>query len=415
MAAEIAKLAADELRLKELEIQLVAQVAEIADVENKIKELADTDGGSFRELSAFQQRRLKSPENYFDSLEKNRKQLHLSELALRNQLQGASQLVHYQRRIVADLKTLEKARTEYILVRGRLLGARGTKGIRRYVYSAASNNAGSAAADNNHDGDDETPPHRAAIRYVGKDLCFDILFLDRHDAALFCNEALPIAFGYSPRRIVLSPPEDVSVLKAVQIHPWDYRSEDEADSACSGDEDSTIFSAVDPDSDLARFQSIERAQMVRGDLLDVAHLVHKWAIEAQEIEDNENNRLALAPTFHRMFDGLRVANVCGQNWFPKLMIEPAPDFPAPLDSATVTDSRGMTRERVWVKVSTFEVLDCEVLSLGFKEGTQSVKAAGGFTEYFTFVYVTDRDEFYSNLEWKAAETRSIWEDARSRR
>jgi len=333
-------------------------------------------------------------------------------VALQNRLQGGDQKVEGQRRIVAEAKASRlKVRTEYFLVTGRLIGSQDFKGARRYVYSAACNNAGYAAVSDEND--DENPPHRSAIRYDGKDLCFDVLFATQHDATMFSNEVVPIIFGFSPQDVDLSPPVVVKAPQVANIHSWDYRSDDELGSARCGNSDSTVYSNAEPDSDLARFQSIEVTGFIQAGVADSAHLVHKSALEAQGIEDTENNRLALSPTLHRFFDGRR--NQHGYSRFPKVLIEPAPAFTDTSETATATDSRGVLRERVWIKVSTFEASDSELIASYFKEGTQAVGTSGGFVEFFTFVFVTDREEFYSNLEWKAAETRSVWEDARSRR
>jgi len=282
------------------------------------------------------------------------------------------------------------------------------------VYSAVANNAGFAEVTE----DTEVEPHRRAIRYEGgnppMDLTFDIIFTTHRDAAMFTNDVMPVGLGFHVDNVELSSPEVVYVANIQNIHSRDYHSDDEPGSLCSDDSDSSVYTAVEPDGDLAMFQSIEIPRHIRRGMVDCAHLVHKTVVEGAGIEDDDNNRLALSPTMLCMFNGRRIQYGYSKDRFPLIMIEPAPDF-SPNDNVTATDSVGNTRVRTWVKVTVFDPNDCKMISFYVKEGTHTEKKNDGFIEFFTFVFVKDQDQFYENLRWKASETESHWKDARTRR
>jgi len=412
-AAELAKLAAAEAAVAHLEGEIEAVQAQLAEVEAELAAWEQDPDAAFAALPPGKQRRYKTADGYLAFLEEERKRLSAKDDALRNQLGGKDSSVGGQRHIVAEVKA-KKARVERFLVTGRLKGSKRVKGVRRYVYSAVANNAGCAVVAT--DGDMATA-HRGAIYYEEQDLVFSIVFTAHRDAALFCNDVVPTGLGFSADNVVVSSPMVVDVTTIQNIRAWDYRSDDEPGSHRCGDSESTVYTAAEPDGDLAKFQSIELPRNIRKGTVDSAHLVHKTAVEVQGVEDNDNNRLALSPSLHRMFDGRRNQHGYGHNRFPQVMIEPARAPPNGDDgaTATMTDSDGEARERAWVKVTGFEVIDCETISFYMKEGTQSVKLVDGFIDYYTFVYVKDVEQFYSNLEWKAAETKSIWDDARNRR
>lgn len=88
-AIELAKLAAaDEMveRQKE-ELELVQKI--FAEVEAKMECLDYTNGDSFNNFNAFQQKRLGSAEAYYNSLEKERFELCQEKDALHNQIGGS--------------------------------------------------------------------------------------------------------------------------------------------------------------------------------------------------------------------------------------------------------------------------------------------------------------------------------------
>jgi len=406
-ALELAKLDAMDQAVQQLKEKLESVEARITDIEAKIDHLNETDGASFDDLSAFQREKYRSATGYFDSLVRNRDMLSQYSIALRNETSSRVNERRVQRGIVAEVRS-RKAKTErFFKVCGTFKDSKNAKGVRHYVYSAVANNAGFAEVTE----DTDASPHRRAIRYEGgnppMDLTFEIIFTTLRDAALFSNEVMSDSLGYNIDNIELSSPEIVSVANFQNIHSWDYHSDDEPGSLCSGDSDSSVYTAVEPDGDLAMFQSIEIPRHIRRGMVDCAHLVHKTSVAAVGIEDDDNNRLALSVGMRHMFDGRR-------NQFPQIMIEPAPDF-SPNDNVTATDHAGENRVRTWVKVTGFEPIDCETLSFYMKEGTKAEKTIDGFTEFFTFVFVKDQDQFYENLQWKATETESHWKDARSRR
>jgi len=387
--------------------------ARIADIEAKMERLEETDGASFDDLNAFQKKIYKSALAYSDSLEQKHSELVQQLNALHHEIGGAIYNRGAQRAVVSEVRS-RKIENKRFKVCGTFKDSKSAKGVRRFVYSAIANNAGFAEVTE----DTDASPHRRAIRYEGgnppMDLTFEIIFTTLRDAAMFSNEIMSNSLGYNTDHAELSPPEVVYVANIQNIHSRDYHSDDEPGSLCSGDSDSSVYTAVEPDGDLAVFQSIETPFFLRKGAADCAHLVHKTAVDAVGIQDDDNNRLALSTAMHRMFYGRRTQYGYAKDRFPLIMIEPAPDF-SPNDNVTATDRTGDSRVRTWVKITGFEPIDCDTVSFYVKEGTKIQKRSDGFTEFFTFVFVKDQDQFYENLQWKATETESHWKDARSRR
>ena len=73
---------------------------QLAEVEAKMKELEDSNGASFDNLNTFQQ--LGTAERCFDSLEKERSELHAKEAALQNQVRRHA--FGGQAHVVAEVK-----------------------------------------------------------------------------------------------------------------------------------------------------------------------------------------------------------------------------------------------------------------------------------------------------------------------
>mmetsp|Transcript_5900 Transcript_5900/g.12045 ORF Transcript_5900/g.12045 Transcript_5900/m.12045 type:complete len:440 (+) Transcript_5900:133-1452(+) len=405
-ALELAKLDAMEQDVQKLEEKVKSVETRIADIETKMTRLDETEGASFDDLNAFQKKIYKSALAYSDSLEQKHSELVQQLNALHHEIGGAIYNRGAQRAVVSEVRS-RKIENKRFKVCGTFKDSKSAKGVRRFVYSAIANNAGFAEVTE----DTDASPHRRAIRYEGgnppMDLTFEIIFTTLRDAAMFSNEIMSNSLGYNTDHAELSPPEVVYVANIQNIHSRDYHSDDEPGSLCSGDSDSSVYTAVEADGDLAMFQSIEIPICIREGMVDCAHLVHKTSVAAVGIEDDDNNRLALSVGMRHMFDGRR-------NQFPQIMIEPAPDF-SPNDNVTATDHAGENRVRTWVKVTVFDPNDCKMISFYVKEGTKIQKRSDGFTEFFTFVFVKDRDQFYENLQWKATETESHWKDARSRR
>jgi hypothetical protein len=134
--------------------------------------------------------------------------------------------------------------------------------------------------------------HRGAIHYEDQDLVFSVLFTTHRDAALFCDDVVPTGLGFSANTVVVSFPIVVDVPTIQNIRAWNYRSDDEPGSDRCGDSESTVYTAAEPDGDLAKFQSIELPRNIRKGTVDSAHLVHKSAMDVVGTKDDDNNRLA---------------------------------------------------------------------------------------------------------------------------
>ena len=132
-------------------------------------------------------------------------------------------------------------------------------------------------------------------------------------------------------------------------------------------------------------------------------MVHKTHVKSQGVEDNDNNRLTLTPILHRMFDGRR--NKSGYTRIPRIMIEPMDDPPAATDLSStqrgqtlwqqtdemVRDASGTPRYKVWMKVSSLEMIDHETIAHFMKPGTyfdqNKVENGNGIPLCYTFVHV----------------------------
>jgi len=110
-----------------------------------------------------------------------------------------------------------------------------------------------------------------------------------------------VSFENCPRNIFQSH-------KTLQVNNPEKKKKTTFQTYGCDDSDSTLFTAAEPDGDLAKFQSIEFPCNIRKGKVDSAHL-HETAVNAEGIEDNDNNRLALSPSMHRMFDDRRRALV----------------------------------------------------------------------------------------------------------
>jgi len=395
--AELAKLATAEAEVKAAAEAIATVETDIVEVEAKIKSWK----AAFGDLDNDEQEYHETAKNYRKYLEEQRKEL----VAERGELRAEKAALINKSASTQNAVTERKSRRlDSWVVSGRLIGSKKVKGVRRYVYSAASR-VGAFVEDK--DGDTTTVPHRLAIRYEKYDLVFRIVFLDVTNAAIFLNDLAPGVLGMDTVNIDVVGPTRETVKNCIVVRTSDYKSDDEPGSDFCSMSASTNYTLVEPLSDQAIYQSVEDPKFLRRGVLESAHLVHKSVVDEEDVTDDDNNRLALSASVHRMFDGRRNQHGYGDGRFPQIKIEPVDDTKP---AEVIQDSKGHARTKTWVKISSFSMAEYETMVVYIKDGTTtSTTRSDGVPDLYTFVYVKDVSLFKSNLEWKSAETTSAWQ------
>jgi hypothetical protein len=273
---------------------------------------------------------------------------------------------------------------------GKLLQAKNTKGVRATLYRLASTCLGY------HDGEND------AFWYEGDSLMLRVLFESKQNADFF-HRRLNDESLYHNTTISKVAITDVSLARtanavgkqifATDYNPYVYDSPQNAVSLVSG-----FTSILDSSRPIFKYQRIE-SDSVFGQhyKADSCHLIDKayYASNPQEVDDIENNRLALSSDVHHWFDGRNVD---------------VPLFKLTIATALLISRRPVFENRYEVPllVTAFDSDAARLLFPRLQEG--STFSQDQQLEAMVRVYVLNPKVFTTCIEWKALKTQKIWDD-----
>mmetsp|Transcript_12163 Transcript_12163/g.34397 ORF Transcript_12163/g.34397 Transcript_12163/m.34397 type:complete len:451 (+) Transcript_12163:98-1450(+) len=421
-AVEVAKLAAAEAEVLRLDKLIEGVEAKIADVEAEREAWMEDPDAAFNALKPAKQRACKDPDGYWAFLEREKSELRAELAARLNDRGGARGDRGGQKHIVAYVKSRKPTMWR---VEGLIRGSKRLSGIRAFVYAMASDEAGRALVDPEAGATLSLPGtglgrkslFKECIWYEDDDLHFRVLFASLNAGQRFCNKLSEHRHINAEKNLVVTDPVLLDgSFPTTGIRRIDYDTDDESSPAYSQILSMQVTKA-DPKEPLTRFQSIEQPELLMlGYDLEKAHLVHDSELKARRKagradckDDVNNNRLVLTSTIHKMFDGHR--NGEGYTRLPLVMIEPADSLPESAPDVQVPEELQGVRETrflVWLRVTAYDE-DTTTGIIGRMKGGCFVHANGGCREIYTHVHVLDPDAFRANLEWKAADTRRLWD------
>lgn len=282
------------------------------------------------------------------------------------------------------LAILEEKNSPYC-VRARLVNCQGAISLRKNVYRQAMFKCAFYIEG------------EVGIKREGSDLLINLAFLSSDKAYVF--EAVLTEFCQSwsltGRSMKVqkftgkfSQGEDGN-LRRVYSEEYVETATDSPD-ASTGVKSSTVASNFVESSPMVKFQSIQRQAFVSGGEAEKCHIVPKCQLETPAEKSNPNNMLALSPDFHKLFDGKT-------NVVPKMRISVVDE--------EVTQSGPIGRVGVALKVEFTEDWVGQTYGVFLKDGSTKISD----TEFRTWVYVEDPEDFANNIRIKYDETTARWE------
>mmetsp|Transcript_5833 Transcript_5833/g.11950 ORF Transcript_5833/g.11950 Transcript_5833/m.11950 type:complete len:426 (-) Transcript_5833:1045-2322(-) len=388
-------------------------------IEEKIEQLEeatdeDNEQEIFDRLPEFRKRRFENVGGYYDYLIEERANRRREAEFRSETLKTATQEVQDLR---AALRLITHGDKRYVEVTGWIDGSKYSTGVRQSVYYAAADTGGmylTLVDEEPHDA------HRNAIYYDGNNLNFKLFFCDEKAARQF---TVLISNGRSQQvnAEVSNLEETVFPQDLRNILYDDYDTTDEPDSpGISHASSISSKTLADLSSNLAKFQSIERSDLVARGKAQICHLVDKSHVGSIEgFSDDDNNKLCLTPTLHAKFDGDR--NRHGYTSPPDILIEPVigpregliVTAPGLIENPGFTDDQLQERALVWLKVSFPFKEDFILFGNLLKFGSIVDPEEDLESQYwvvYTFVHVLDKDQFIKNIDWKAERTKQVWEE-----
>ncbi|KAJ3319644.1 hypothetical protein HDV06_006137 [Boothiomyces sp. JEL0866] len=279
-------------------------------------------------------------------------------------------------------KDAEMKKEKYYEFRGKVIGSKAVKGIRKNLCRFAQTHCGYYHPINN------------TFSYEDDNLVVDIVFKTEQSALNFQTEFefINTNISYSELEIEsdVVPIDLIPISKRVLLR--DYRSADfdsPEDSMFSQSE----FTEYQPTDDIVRYQSLEKIEWLEFGS-EGAHLISHKVCKKRKLLDldiSENNRLALSRQLHGYVDGL--AN--GRRPTVKLNYVPS-------DEEFVDG-----RYRVVVGV---EFLNQRVKAIVAPLLKDSSKQSDNPLMLECEVFVRNKEEFIEALMFKSEETQKLWEE-----
>ena len=257
--------------------------------------------------------------------------------------------------------------------------------------------------------------HDTAIRYEGDDLKVDIYF--KEEAAAMKFETSVNNWNYDRPLRTLEPapqsepvqdvpsPNNLVRVRLQQYNPARYPKEEggspvESLADIQGPLSSAAPSEAALDTDLAKFQSIEKPELLRygGTKTYKLHLKNQGKMYGHEksLKNNEDNMLAGTWLFHQHFDGLN-----HDMKMPSIAIKPG------AVEETVEFS-GHKRRKVVVEIEFHDDQAETAISPMLKTGSEKSTPP---LRWRSFVHVRDAKTFKDCLQWKYEDTKAKWRQA----
>jgi hypothetical protein len=272
---------------------------------------------------------------------------------------------------------------ENYLITGKIVGAKMRKGVRAALYRLASNHLGFKDGDN------------VPFWYDGNDLNIRLLFESKKNCENFkrlVNESLVHNSAIDHTQIfgVTMSPTETNVGESVfatDYNPNDFDSPQDAISMVSGS-----VSILDSSRPIFQFQRIESDSVFgKHYKAESCHLISKsyyrQTDDNDDIDDVDNNRLALSSDVHNWFDGKKV----DVPLVFKLTIHPE----IPISRGSI--SQMQNRYEVTLKVTVLDSDSGRLLFHRLKEGSEKISEL----EATVKVYVLNPEIFKKCIEWKA--------------
>ena len=286
------------------------------------------------------------------------------------------------------------------IVTASLPGARSTHGVRAGVYKLGEKCFAFKAAGQQYiwyDGDDQT-------------LRIRLLFKKDEHAWKFQSDLLSWNQLYAFCRLEEDPDVDSDVNEITaptqisRIFLRDYRADVYDDSPCQsldqyhGSRSSvpSTVEGVEPQSDLALYQSIEAPSLFRATKPYQLHLIDNAECKKRKkhLMTSDDNMLAGSWDMHQVFDGL---NATAGHMVATLVIEPV----------GVGDIKpDINRRRVTVRVRFLTTETEELMKPRLREGYRDI----GEKCVELDLFVSDHATFTECLRWKAKKTMDKWEE-----
>ncbi|KAJ3308322.1 hypothetical protein HDV04_001377 [Boothiomyces sp. JEL0838] len=278
-------------------------------------------------------------------------------------------------------KGKERKEEKYYEFRGKIVGSKSVKGIRKTLYRFAQTHSG------------YYHPFNKAFEYEDDNLLVDIVFKTDQEARNFQTELefINTNISYSDLEIESDIAQIDLIPISKRVFLRDYKSTD-----CDSPEDSMFskseFTEYQPTDDIVVYQSLEKMSWLE-DGSEGTHLLSHQVCKKRKLSDldkSENNRLALSRQLHGYVDGL------SNGFRPTVRLNYIPSSEEYVDG----------RYRVVVGV---EFLNERVKGLVvplLKDSSR--EQAGNALVYECDVFVRNKEEFIECLKFKSEETQKLW-------
>jgi hypothetical protein len=263
---------------------------------------------------------------------------------------------------------------------GKVAGSKSVKGIRESIYRFAQIHCGYY-------------PTKEAFSYDGDDLYVDIVFEKKQLAINFQTEFEFLSTHFSDSRLwtesTVIPIDYYPVSKRIFLKHYSANELDTPSDSIS----SQKFTEYQPTEDIVVYQSLEKSEWLQFGS-EGSHLIAKHICKKRKLTDldqSENNRLALSRQLHGYVDGL--SN--GQRPVVKLNYVPS--------NEDIIDSR----YRIVVGV---EFMNQKVKAIVAPLLKDSSRQTENPLIMECDVFVRNKQEFIECLVFKSEETQKLWEE-----